>query len=204
MVAGPSELMILADDSSIPEFIAADLLSQAEHGSDSQLSFLTTDKYLAEEVNRLLMLQLPELPRRSIAEISINKGFSIVCSSVDEMVDFANLYGAEHLIISMREPWNIADRIENAGSVFLGNYSPESAGDYASGTNHTLPTAGWTCSTGGISVDSFMHKITLQQITSEGLAALGGTIEKMAEAEGLTAHKNAVSIRLGRINDGVK
>mgnify|MGYP003746810463 FL=1 len=204
MVAGPSELMILADDSSIPEFIAADLLSQAEHGRDSQLSFLTTDKYLAEEVNRLLKAQLASLPRRSIAETAINNGFSIICSDIDEMVDFANHYGAEHLMISMKEPWSIANRIENAGSIFLGNFSPESAGDYASGTNHTLPTAGWTRSTGGISVDSFMHKITLQQITSEGLAVLGGTIEKMAEAEGLTAHKNAVSIRLGRINNGVK
>jgi len=204
MVAGPSELMIIADSGANPSFLAADLLSQAEHGPDSQLFLLTSDKRLAAQVNIELVQQLKELSRKNIATVALENSRIVILKSMDEMVEFANMYGAEHLMISTCEPWVVADRIESAGSIFLGYYSPESAGDYASGTNHSLPTNGWTTSFSGISVDSFLHKISYQQISAEGLRLLGGTVEKMAVAEGLQAHKNAVSIRLKDIKNGIE
>lgn len=204
MVAGPSELMIIADKSANPAFLAADILSQAEHGPDSQLFLLTTEKQIGLDVNEKLTDQIKSLTRENIAHAALENSSVIIMNSEDEMVDFANQYGAEHLMISTQDPWRVADSIINAGSIFLGNYSPESAGDYASGTNHSLPTNGWTKSFGGISVDSFIHKISFQQITKEGLQLLGGTIEAMAEAEGLFAHRNAVSIRLKEIENGIK
>lgn len=196
MVAGPSELMIIADQNSNPAFLAADILSQAEHGPDSQLFLLTTERQIGLDVNIELERQIKTLTREKIAIAALENSSVIIMNSEDEMAAFANQYGAEHLMISTEKPWRVANRITNAGSIFLGNYSPESAGDYASGTNHSLPTNGWTKSFGGISVDSFMHKISFQQITKEGLKLLGETIEVMAEAEGLLAHRNAVSIRL--------
>ncbi|MCK9628257.1 MAG: histidinol dehydrogenase [Bacteroidales bacterium] len=204
MVAGPSELMIIADKTAKPTFLAADLLSQAEHGPDSQLFLLTTEREIGIDVNRELSEQIKRLSREKIAHSALENSSIVILKNEEEMVDFANLYGAEHLMVSTNNPWRAANRIINAGSIFIGNYSPESAGDYASGTNHSLPTNGWTKSFGGISVDSFMHKISFQQITKEGLQLLGGTIEAMAEAEGLLAHKNAVSIRLKEIENGVE
>lgn len=204
MVAGPSELMIIADKSSNPAFLAADILSQAEHGPDSQLFLLTTESQIGLDVNKELEKQIKTLTREQIANAALENSSVIIMNSEDEMVEFANQYGAEHLMISTEEPWRAANRITNAGSIFLGNYSPESAGDYASGTNHSLPTNGWTRSFGGISVDSFMHKISFQQISKEGLKLLGETIEVMAEVEGLIAHKNAVSIRLKEIKNGTE
>jgi histidinol dehydrogenase len=204
MVAGPSELMIIADRSANPAFIAADLLSQAEHGPDSQLFLLTTENNLAKEVNDQLFIQLVKLSREKTASAALENSRIVILKSMDEMIDFANIYGAEHLMISTNDPWTIAERIESAGSVFLGHFSPESAGDYASGTNHSLPTNGWTRSSGGISVDSFLHKISYQQLSKKGLLKVGRTVETMAEAEGLQAHKNAVSIRLKEIENGVE
>lgn len=204
MIAGPSELMIMADNTSNPSFIASDLLSQAEHGPDSQLFLLTKEKSLAEKVNTEISKQLAALPRQNVARESLLNSKIVLLESEDDMVEFANLYGAEHLMISTEDPWRLANKIESAGSIFIGNYSPESAGDYASGTNHSLPTAGWTNSVGGVSVDSFLHKISYQEITKAGFCSLGRTIEIMAEAEGLYAHKNAVSIRLKEIENGLQ
>ncbi len=203
MIAGPSELMIIADNTANPSFIAADLLSQAEHGPDSQLFLLTSERELADSVMLQLAIQLENLPRKKIAAMALLNSKIVLLQNEDEMVDFANLYGAEHLMISTKEPWRIADRIESAGSIFLGSFSPESAGDYASGTNHSLPTNGWTKSVSGISVESFLHKISYQEISTKGLQAIGTAVETMAEAEGLFAHKNAVTIRLKEIQNGL-
>ncbi len=203
MVAGPSELMVIADDTANPSFIAADLLSQAEHGSDSQLFLLTNEANLANKVEEEINEQLASLDRQLIAEKSLFNSKILLFNNMEEMVDCANLYGAEHLMISCKDPWAIALKIDNCGSVFIGNYSPESAGDYASGTNHSLPTNGWTKSVGGISVESFLHKISYQEITRDGLETIGNAIEIMAEAEGLSAHKKAVSIRLKEIKNGL-
>ncbi|MFA5848464.1 MAG: histidinol dehydrogenase [Bacteroidales bacterium] len=203
MIAGPSELMIIADNTANPSFIAADLLSQAEHGPDSQLFLLTTERELADRVMLQLAIQLDNLPRKEIAAMALLNSKIVLLRNEDEMVDFANLYGAEHLMISTEEPWRIADKIESAGSVFLGSFSPESAGDYASGTNHSLPTNGWTKSVSGISVESFLHKISYQEISKQGLKAIGPAVQTMADAEGLFAHKNAVTIRLKEIQNGL-
>lgn len=203
MVAGPSELMIIADRSANPEFIAADLLSQAEHGPDSQLFLLTSDPEIAAKANRELDIQLASLSREAVAIESLKNSKIVLLRDEPEMADFANLYGPEHLMISTVDPWRLADRIESAGSIFLGNYSPESAGDYASGTNHSLPTSGWTKSVGGVSVDAFMHKISYQMISKTGLRGLGKTVEILAEAEGLSAHRNAVTIRLKEMENGL-
>jgi len=203
MVAGPSELMIIADWSANSAFIAADMLSQAEHGPDSQLFVLTTEKEIADNVVKQLAIQIDALPRKKKAEGALLNSRIILMKNEDDMLEFANLYGAEHLMISTEDPWRIADRIESAGSIFIGNFSPESAGDYASGTNHSLPTNGWTKSVSGISVDSFLHKISYQEITKNGLQGIGRTVELMAEAEGLCAHKNAVTIRLKEIENGL-
>ena len=196
MPAGPSEVMVLADDSADAAFVASDLLSQAEHGPDSQALLVCDSVRFAEQVERQLERQLAALPRAGIASRALENSRAIVFDSKDDMVDFANAYGAEHLIISMHDAWKVAGRITAAGSVFIGNYSPESAGDYASGTNHTLPTCGWASAFSGVNTDSFVRKITYQELSREGLAALAPTITAMAEAEGLDAHGRAVKIRL--------
>lgn len=196
MPAGPSEVMVLADNTANPAFVAADLLSQAEHGADSQSILVCDSRSLAEQVNMEVKNQLAALSRKDTAVKSLDNGYIIVMDSPDEITDFANLYGAEHLIISMENPWDVASKITSAGSVFIGNYTPESAGDYASGTNHTLPTYGWTRSNSGVNIDSFIRKITFQEITAQGLREIGPIVETMAAAEGLDGHENAVSIRL--------
>lgn len=196
MPAGPSEVLIIADEKAIPEYCAADLLSQAEHGSDSQVIFISTDLRILNETIEELKKQIKELPRNEFAQQSLNNSHFILLNSVDEALEFSNLYAPEHLILTIENFENYIDKIQNAGSVFLGNYSCESAGDYASGTNHTLPTNGFAKNYSGVSLDSFVKKITFQNLSQEGLQNLGKTIEIMAEAEGLLAHKNAVSIRL--------
>ncbi len=196
MPAGPSEVLVMADDTANAEFIAADLLSQAEHGADSQVIFLTTSEKLTGEVEKAVKKQLAELSRKEIAEKALENSRIILLSSIDEMVELTNAYAPEHLIISMENDETIAGRIVNAGSVFLGNYTPESAGDYASGTNHTLPTNGYAKVYSGVNLDSFVKKITYQKISKVGLKALGSVIETMAAAEHLDAHKNAVTLRL--------
>ena len=195
MPAGPSEVLVMADSSADPRFVAADLLSQAEHGPDSQAILVTDSGEMAESVKVQIDALCKSLTRQDSVEGSLSKSRLIVLADRGEMVDFANFYAPEHLIISTRDPWEIADRIEAAGSVFIGNFSPESAGDYASGTNHTLPTSGWASALSGVNIDSFMHKVTFQQLTREGLASLSSTIVAMAEAEGLDAHALAVKVR---------
>lgn len=196
MVAGPSELMVIATNECNPAFVAADLLSQAEHGPDSQVFLITNNVEIIERVTIELEKQLAKLPRSSIAQKALQNSSSIVFKDFADIVDFANTYAPEHLIVATNNPWEIASKIRNAGSVFIGNYSPESAGDYASGTNHTLPTAGWAKSTGGITLDSFMHKVSFQELTSEGLLNLSSTITTMAKEEKLDAHANAVLVRV--------
>lgn len=201
MPAGPSEVAIMADSSANPAFIAADLLSQAEHGPDSQVILVTNDQLLVVKVDLEIARQLAELPRQAIAEKALANSLAIVFSGEGEMIDMINEYAPEHLIISMRNYAEIAEKISNAGSVFLGNYTPESAGDYASGTNHTLPTNGWARSFSGVNLDSYLKKITFQEISPEGMKNLGPVIEKMAAAEQLDAHKNAVTLRLNEIRN---
>jgi len=201
MPAGPSEVAVMADSSANPAFIAADLLSQAEHGPDSQVILVTNDQLLIGKVDQELTRQLGELPRQSIAEKALANSRAIVLSGETEMIELINLYAPEHLIISMKNYAEVAEKIWNAGSVFLGNYTPESAGDYASGTNHTLPTNGWARSFSGVNLDSYLKKITFQEITQEGIKKLGPVIETMAAAEQLDAHKNAVSLRLNEIRN---
>ena len=196
MPAGPSEVEIIADDSANPAYIAADFLSQAEHGEDSQSILVTTSEQLAEAVKKEIAIQLSELPRRDYIEKSLSYSSIVILEDDDKMIDFTNRYAPEHLIIQTVNYEEISAKIENAGSIFLGQYTPESAGDYASGTNHTLPTNGFAKMYSGVNLDSFIRKITFQEITPEGLKTLGPTIEIMAEAESLMAHKNAVSIRL--------
>ena len=196
MPAGPSEVMIMADATAQPAFVAADFLSQAEHGPDSQSILVCNSQNLATQVETEIARQLTLLPRADIAKQSLANSRIVVFDDEDTMIDFANDYAAEHLIISMDDAWSVANRITAAGSIFIGHYSPESAGDYASGTNHTLPTMGLATAYSGIGLDSFMHAITYQELTQEGLKALGKTIIHMAEAEGLDAHANAVKIRL--------
>ena len=198
MPAGPSEVMIMADDSAVPAFVASDFLSQLEHGKDSQAILLSTSGQLADAVLRELELQYGNLKRKSIIDASILKSAAVLLSSEDEMAEFANYYAPEHLIIATRNYQDTVEKIRNAGSVFLGNYSTESAGDYASGTNHTLPTSGWAVSCSGVNLSAFMKKMTIQEISRSGLELLGPVIEKMAMAEGLDAHANAVRVRLER------
>ena len=199
MPAGPSEVMIIADSSARPEFVGADFLSQLEHGRDSQAILLTTSPELAGEVERQVELQVQTLPRKDIIADSMQKSMAVVLGSEEEMVKFSNMYAPEHLIIATSCSLATAEGICNAGSVFLGNYSTESAGDYASGTNHTLPTGGWAVSCSGVNLSTFMKKITLQEITPDGLRRLGPVIESMALAEGLDAHANAVKIRMKQL-----
>lgn len=196
MPAGPSEVMIVADSTCRPEFVAADLLSQCEHGADSQGMVVCDSPALAVEIEKATQRQAALLPREEFVEKSLENSRIIVLSDRQTMLDFANYYGAEHLILSVAKPMDAAAEITAAGSVFIGNYSPESAGDYASGTNHTLPTSGWAHSYSGVNTDSFMRKMTIQEITVSGLSGLSETIVRMAEAEGLAAHANAVKIRL--------
>ena len=196
MPAGPSEVLVMADESAVPSFVASDLLSQAEHGPDSQVILVCDNEDLAYKVQMAVDVQLEALPRKEVALKALSESRMIVIPSVDRQIEFVNMYGPEHLIISMSDPWSIAERITAAGSVFIGNYTPESAGDYASGTNHTLPTAGWARSMSGVNLDSFVRKITYQEITREGISALGSTIVTMAQAEGLDAHANAAIIRM--------
>ncbi len=196
MPAGPSEVLVMSDETGNPAFIAADLLSQAEHGKDSQVIFLCTDENVLNKTMDKLQRQLAVLPRRKIAEVSIANSKSVLLNSFEEMMDFSNLYAPEHLIIMVKDLQKAESAVKNAGSVFLGPYTPEAAGDYASGTNHTLPTNGYARNYSGLSLDDFMKKITFQQISAQGIKNIGKTIEIMAEAEQLTAHKNAVSLRI--------
>lgn len=196
MPAGPSEVQVIADNTANPAFIAADLLSQAEHGADSQVVLTTTSEKLISEVLSEIDKQLAMLPRKDIAEKALQNSKAILLNNDDEIIELTNEYAPEHLIIETSNYNELADRIINAGSVFLGNYTPESAGDYASGTNHTLPTNGYAKAYSGVNLDSFVKKITFQEITKEGISNLGNTIEIMAENEQLFAHKNAVTLRL--------
>ena len=200
--AGPSEVLVIADGSANPEFIAADLLSQAEHGSDSQVIMLTDVKEMIEKVKSEIEKQLRFLPRKAIASKALENCKLILLPSLNDCTDFSNLYAPEHLIINTTDAKIISGKIINAGSIFLGNYSCESAGDYASGTNHTLPTNGYAKTYSGVSTDSFLKKITFQEISAEGIKNLGPSIELMAEAESLYGHKNAVSIRIKNLQNG--
>lgn len=202
MLAGPSELAVYADESCEPAFVAADLLSQAEHGADSQVIVVAVNKEIIEKIILEIHQQLPALPRKNIIGQSfLNRRF-LVIENTDEAFDFLNDYAPEHLIIASDKAEELAEKVRNAGSVFLGNLSPESAGDYASGTNHSLPTNGFAKTFSGVSVDSFVKKITFQKINDHGIKNIGNTVETMAEAEGLLAHKNAVTIRLKNIKNG--
>ena len=197
--AGPSEVCVLADDTADASFIAADLLSQAEHGVDSQSLLVTTSVTLADKVNDQIDKQVEQLPRKKYALQSLANSKAIIVNNIDEAIDLVNGYAAEHLIISCADDEAIAEKIINAGSVFLGNYSPESVGDYASGTNHTLPTNGFARSYSGVSIDSFVKKITYQKLSEAGLIHISKTVEIMAKAEGLDGHAHAVSVRLMKL-----
>ncbi len=196
MPAGPSEVAVYADEDANPGFIAADLLSQAEHGADSQVLLVVSNEALLEKVDQAIQQQLLLLPRRDLASRALQNSKFIVVKDEALAIDILNAYAPEHLILNCTTASSMAEKIINAGSVFLGNYSPESVGDYASGTNHTLPTNGYAKAYSGVSVDSFVKKITFQELTEKGLKNIGHIVELMAEAEGLDAHKNAVSIRL--------
>jgi histidinol dehydrogenase len=196
MPAGPSEVAVMADETANAAFLAADLLSQAEHGADSQVILVTTSEKLITEVQIELEKQLALLTRMDYALKALDHSRIFLVKTDDEMVEMMNLYAPEHLIIQMKNYTEISEQIINAGSIFLGNYTPESAGDYASGTNHTLPTNGWAKSYSGVNLDSFIRKITFQEITKEGIQNLGPVIELMAEAEHLFAHKNAATLRI--------
>jgi len=196
MPAGPSEVLIIADKTCNPVFVAADLLSQAEHGADSQVILLSDEESIAEQILAELSQQLEKLPRKEVAAKALENSKAFVLSDIDECVEFSNLYAPEHLIVAVKNARTLIPQITKAGSVFLGNYSCESAGDYASGTNHTLPTNGFARSYSGVSLDSFVTKITFQELTKEGIRNIGPAIELMAEAEQLFAHKNAVTLRL--------
>jgi histidinol dehydrogenase len=196
MPAGPSEVLVIADNQADPVFIAADLLSQAEHGPDSQVILLTDNQEIMDKVETEVEKQIALLPRKDIALKALENSKLILLPTIDECLSFSNLYAPEHLIINLTDSASVVDRIKNAGSVFLGKFSCESAGDYASGTNHTLPTNGFSKSYSGVSVESFIKKITFQEINAEGIKDLGPTIELLAEAESLSGHKNAVTVRL--------
>ncbi len=194
--AGPSEVLVLADEGASPDFAAADLLSQAEHGADSQAVLVCRTVAFARRVNDALRRQTAVSPRNAILRESLAQSRIVVFDSQDDMLDFAEAYAPEHLIVSLRDPWPAARRITTAGSVFVGDYAPESAGDYASGTNHTLPTGGCARAYSGVNIDSFLRRITYQELTRKGLRALAPTVVAMARAERLDAHAEAVRIRL--------
>jgi len=196
MPAGPSELLIVADDTANPGFVASDLLSQAEHGTDSQVILVSTSSELVEAVETEIEKQIKDLPRKEIAERSIANSKLIFVENKDKALELINEYGPEHLIICTKDNDHYIGGIQNAGSVFIGNYTPESAGDYASGTNHTLPTNGYAKQYSGVNLDSFYKSMTFQKISEEGIKNIGPAIEIMAEAEGLQAHKNSITLRL--------
>jgi histidinol dehydrogenase len=196
MPAGPSEVAVLCDDTCVPAFVAADLLSQAEHGVDSQVLLVSDNELVMKNIEKELEVQLQALPRREMAVAALKNSRAILVENMDTAVDLLNEYAAEHLIIACKNEDELAEKIVNAGSVFLGNYSCESAGDYASGTNHTLPTNGYAKAYSGVSLDSFVKKVTFQKLTREGIQHIGPAIELMAEAESLFAHKNAVTLRI--------
>jgi histidinol dehydrogenase len=195
MPAGPSELAVYADETAVSAFVASDLLSQTEHGIDSQVMLVASSENIALAIGEEVNKQLLSLPRKDIASEALTHSRYVVIESIDTAFDFLNEYAAEHLIIASNNALELSDKVINAGSIFLGNYSPESVGDYASGTNHTLPTNGYAKAYSGVSVDSFVKKITFQQLSQEGLEGIGDTVELMAAAEGLEAHRNAVAIR---------
>jgi histidinol dehydrogenase len=201
MPAGPSELAIFADETAFPAFLAADLLSQCEHGPDSQVILVTCSKKIAEDVLRELNIQIMNLPRKDIAMEAIQNSKAIVLRNTDESMALLNAYAPEHLILACMQAEQMASKVLHAGSVFIGNFAPETAGDYASGTNHTLPTNGYAKAYSGISVDSFMKKISFQQISETGLSGIAQTLIEMANAEGLRAHAAAVEIRLQQMNN---
>jgi histidinol dehydrogenase len=202
MPAGPSEVAVIADETCVPEFVAADLLSQAEHGPDSQVVLTATSRKVIDDILAEVRRQVAELPRRETAETALGNSKAFLVSDVSEAVELMNEYAAEHLIIATENAEHVAGQITNAGSIFIGNYSCESAGDYASGTNHTLPTNGYARAFSGVSTASFMKSITYQQLTADGIRNLGPAIETMAAAESLDAHKRAISVRLAAIGGG--
>jgi len=197
--AGPSEVLVIADETADPEFIAADLLSQAEHGSDSQVVLVVTAQANLDEINSQVQKQLIDLPRKDFAADALEKSFTVVVETTEEAMEFSNMHAPEHLIINTKDAEELSEQVNNAGSVFIGQWTPESMGDYASGTNHTLPTYGYARMYSGVSLHSFQKFITMQAITKEGLLNLGPTVETLAEIEGLYAHKNAVSLRLAKM-----
>jgi histidinol dehydrogenase len=199
MPAGPSEVCVLADASANAEFVAADLLSQAEHGIDSQVLFITTSEEKLNEVQAEVNRQLQQLPRKEMAAKALENSCYVLVDSDDEMISLSNAYAPEHLILQVNDYEQMAERVINAGSVFLGPYACESAGDYASGTNHTLPTHGYATAYNGVNLDSYCRKITFQHLTAEGIRHIGRAVELMAEAEQLDAHKNAMSVRIRSI-----
>lgn len=201
MPAGPSEVLVIADETANPSFVAADLLAQAEHGPDSQAILVSTSKDLINATLIAIEQQLADLPRRDIATQAIANSYAVLAETLEEAMAFSNAYAPEHLILATENFEALIPLIVNAGSVFLGNLTPESAGDYASGTNHTLPTSGFAKAFSGVSVDTFLKKITFQHLSQQGLANIGQTVESLAEAEGLQAHKNAVTIRLEKIKN---
>ena len=201
MPAGPSELLVVADDTANAAFVASDLLSQAEHGKDSQVILVSTSMDLIKDVEAEISNQLKELPRKDIAEVAIKHSKSILVKDNVEALDLINTYGPEHFIVCTKDNDFFVNGIQNAGSVFIGNYTPESAGDYASGTNHTLPTNGYAKQYSGVNLDSFMKSMTFQEISKTGIKNIGNAIELMAEAEGLEAHKNAVTLRLKSLDN---
>ena len=200
MPAGPSEVMVVADDTAVPAFVAADLLSQAEHGPDSQVVIVAFDETFIKKVQKEVTAQLAQLPRKEVASIALENSKIILVKKEEEAVTIINQYAPEHLILAVKNEGYFVKNTINAGSIFIGNYTPESAGDYASGTNHTLPTNGYAKVYGGVSLDSFVKKITIQKIAPQGIKKLGKTIQIMAAAEGLDAHKNAVTVRLTQLN----
>jgi len=199
MPAGPSEVCVYADDSAHAYFVAADLLSQAEHGADSQVLLVSSSEVFVNKVNLELEKQLELLSRKDIAAKALQNSKAIIVEDIKDAIDIINEYAPEHLILACNDPMSVGNKIINAGSIFLGNYSPESAGDYTSGTNHTLPTNGYAKAYSGISVDSFVKKITFQKLSKQGLLNIANTVELMAEAEGLDAHKNAITIRVNHL-----
>lgn len=201
MPAGPSEVLVIADSGATPDFVASDLLSQAEHGPDSQVILLTPDLKMAQAVGEAVERQLQTLSRSEIARQALASSRLIVAEDLAQCIDISNAYGPEHLILQTREPEQLVDRITSAGSVFLGDWSPESAGDYASGTNHVLPTYGYTATCSSLGLADFQKRMTVQQLTPEGLLGLANTIETLAQAEQLTAHKNAVTLRVNALKE---
>lgn len=199
MPAGPSEVCVIADETANPAFVAADLLSQAEHGTDSQVLLITTSERLLADVEKQVAAQLNQLPRKEIASKALENSKLVLVADIDEAIALGNAYAPEHLIIQTKDYLSLAERVVNAGSVFLGQYACESAGDYASGTNHTLPTHGYATAYNGVNLDSYCRKITFQHLTEEGIRNIGPAVETMAEAESLHAHKNAMTLRLDSI-----